>query len=81
MLIYFIFLFYFCCQESPTEQVIMWDIHRTFPAHDYFKSTGGKGQEMLYKISKVSLEFTFFHLLEIIIVKKVVKQIVFRACQ
>lgn len=38
----------------------MWDIHRTFPAHDYFKSTGGEGQEMLYKISKVSLEFIFF---------------------
>ena len=37
----------------------MWDIHRTFPAHDYFKSTGGEGQEMLYKISKVSIEFIF----------------------
>ena len=43
----------------------MWDIHRTFPAHDYFKSSGGEGQEMLYKISKVSLEFTFFHSLKI----------------
>ena len=32
----------------------MWDIHRTFPAHEYFKSSGGEGQEMLYKISKVS---------------------------
>lgn len=39
-------------KESPTEQVIMWDIHRTFPAHEYFKSSGGEGQEMLYKISK-----------------------------
>lgn len=39
-------------KESPTEQVIMWDIHRTFPAHEYFKSSGGQGQEMLYKISK-----------------------------
>jgi len=43
----------------------MWDIHRTFPAHDYFKSTGGEGQEMLYKISKVSLEFIFFHSLKL----------------
>ena len=60
----------------------MWDIHRTFPAHDYFKSTGGEGQEMLYKISKVSLEFTFFHSLEIIsIVKKVFKETVFLTCQ
>jgi len=39
-------------KESPTEQVIVWDIHRTFPAHEYFKSSGGEGQEMLYKISK-----------------------------
>ena len=49
---------FFCIfvnQESPTEQVIVWDIHRTFPAHEYFKSSGGEGQEMLYKISKVSL--------------------------
>ena len=48
----------------------MWDIHRTFPAHDYFKSTGGEGQEMLYKISKVSLEFKFFHSTEIYYCKK-----------
>ncbi|XP_015775481.1 PREDICTED: rab GTPase-activating protein 1-like [Acropora digitifera] len=45
-------------KESPTEQVIVWDIHRTFPAHEYFKSSGGEGQEMLYKISKVSLAVT-----------------------
>lgn len=43
---------HFIKKESPTEQVIMWDIHRTFPAHEYFKSSGGEGQEMLYKISK-----------------------------
>ena len=55
---------FFCIfinQESPTEQVIVWDIHRTFPAHEYFKSSGGEGQEMLYKISKVSLAY-FMHL-------------------
>lgn len=40
-------------QESPTEQVIVWDIHRTYPAHEYFKEIGGEGQESLYKISKV----------------------------
>lgn len=40
-------------QESPTEQVIVWDIRRTYPAHDYFKDNGGPGQEALYKISKV----------------------------
>lgn len=31
----------------------MRDIHRTFPAHDYFKESQGKGQQSLYKISKV----------------------------
>lgn len=30
----------------------MRDIHRTFPAHDYFKESNGLGQEALYKISK-----------------------------
>ncbi|CAD6185269.1 unnamed protein product [Caenorhabditis auriculariae] len=39
-------------KECPSEQVIMRDIHRTFPAHDYFKQSGGEGQEALYKISK-----------------------------
>ncbi|EFO96675.1 hypothetical protein CRE_17212 [Caenorhabditis remanei] len=43
----------FLNQPCPSEQVIMRDIHRTFPAHDYFKESGGKGQESLYKISKV----------------------------
>ncbi|PIC15135.1 hypothetical protein B9Z55_022227 [Caenorhabditis nigoni] len=43
----------FLSQPCPSEQVIMRDIHRTFPAHDYFKESGGKGQESLYKISKV----------------------------
>ena len=39
-------------QDSPSEQVILRDINRTFPAHDYFKETGGVGQDSLYKISK-----------------------------
>lgn len=42
----------FVLQESPNEQVILRDINRTFPAHDYFKETGGVGQDTLYKISK-----------------------------
>ena len=40
-------------QESPCEQVIFRDINRTFPAHDYFRETGGVGQDSLFKISKV----------------------------
>ncbi|VTJ71763.1 Hypothetical predicted protein, partial [Marmota monax] len=38
--------------DSAQESVITRDIHRTFPAHDYFKDTGGDGQESLYKICK-----------------------------
>lgn len=39
-------------KESISEQVILRDIHRTFPAHDFFKEPNGQGQEFLYKISK-----------------------------
>lgn len=41
-------------QESPQDSAITRDINRTFPAHDYFKDTGGDGQDSLYKICKVS---------------------------
>uniref|UniRef100_A0A8R1DH82 Rab-GAP TBC domain-containing protein n=1 Tax=Caenorhabditis japonica TaxID=281687 RepID=A0A8R1DH82_CAEJA len=40
-------------QPCPSEQIIMRDIHRTFPAHDHFKHAGGDGQQSLYNISKV----------------------------
>lgn len=39
-------------QESSCEGVILRDINRTFPAHDFFKETGGLGQDSLYRISK-----------------------------
>ncbi|XP_006017770.1 rab GTPase-activating protein 1-like isoform X1 [Alligator sinensis] len=39
-------------KDSVQESVITRDIHRTFPAHDYFKDTEGDGQESLYKICK-----------------------------
>ncbi|EPB78677.1 TBC domain protein [Ancylostoma ceylanicum] len=39
-------------KDCPSEQVILRDIHRTFPAHENFKEAGGEGQESLYKISK-----------------------------
>ncbi|MCJ8742822.1 hypothetical protein PDJAM_G00086740 [Pangasius djambal] len=38
--------------ESPQDSAITRDINRTFPAHDYFKDTGGDGQDSLYKICK-----------------------------
>ena len=40
-------------QDSAQEGVITRDIHRTFPAHDYFKDSDGDGQDSLYKICKV----------------------------
>ncbi|XP_003699843.1 GTPase activating protein and centrosome-associated isoform X2 [Megachile rotundata] len=39
-------------KESSCESVILRDISRTFPAHDYFKETGGLGQDSLYRISR-----------------------------
>lgn len=39
-------------KDSPCEPTILRDINRTFPAHDYFKETGGIGQDSLYKLSK-----------------------------
>ena len=42
----------FLAQDSSSEQTIVRDISRTFPAHEYFKEAGGVGQEALFKISK-----------------------------
>lgn len=39
-------------KESTCEGVILRDINRTFPAHDFFREAGGIGQDALYKISK-----------------------------
>ena len=41
-------------QDSPSEAVIQRDVNRTFPAHDFFKESGGLGQDSLYRISKVT---------------------------
>nr|XP_029733600.1 rab GTPase-activating protein 1-like isoform X1 [Aedes albopictus] len=39
-------------KETSCENVIQRDINRTFPAHRYFKDSGGMGQDSLYKVSK-----------------------------
>uniref|UniRef100_A0A0N4Z4K9 PID domain-containing protein n=1 Tax=Parastrongyloides trichosuri TaxID=131310 RepID=A0A0N4Z4K9_PARTI len=39
-------------KQCPCDSVILRDIHRTFPAHEYFKEPDGPGQQALYKISK-----------------------------
>uniref|UniRef100_A0AAY4BIH5 Rab GTPase-activating protein 1 n=1 Tax=Denticeps clupeoides TaxID=299321 RepID=A0AAY4BIH5_9TELE len=42
-----------CTNAEPRDDsAITRDINRTFPAHDYFKDTGGDGQDSLYKICK-----------------------------
>lgn len=42
-------------KESSSERIIINDLNRTFPAHEYFKEQGGIGQESLYKLSRVNL--------------------------
>ncbi|XP_061189022.1 rab GTPase-activating protein 1-like isoform X2 [Saccostrea echinata] len=39
-------------KDSPSEGVIQRDINRTFPAHTFFKQSGGLGQDSLYRICK-----------------------------
>lgn len=39
-------------KETSCETVIQRDINRTFPAHKFFKESGGMGQDSLYKVSK-----------------------------
>jgi Rab GTPase-activating protein 1 len=38
-------------KETKSEQIILRDIGRTFPAHDFFRDDGS-GQESLYKVSR-----------------------------
>ena len=40
-------------QECVNEDQIKRDIHRTFPANDFFKDDQGPGQEALLKLTKV----------------------------
>uniref|UniRef100_A0A0K8TSK8 Putative rab gtpase-activating protein 1-like isoform x3 n=1 Tax=Tabanus bromius TaxID=304241 RepID=A0A0K8TSK8_TABBR len=39
-------------KETKCENVIQRDIHRTFPANQLFKESGGSGQDALFKVSK-----------------------------
>ena len=41
----------FITKETKSEQIILRDIGRTFPAHDFFRDDGS-GQESLYKVSR-----------------------------
>jgi hypothetical protein len=43
-------------KESASERIIINDLNRTFPAHEYFKEQGGIGQEGLYRLSRVGLK-------------------------
>jgi len=39
-------------KDSPHEQVILWDVTRTFPAHEIFREADGQGRESLHRICK-----------------------------
>jgi hypothetical protein len=39
-------------KESKCEDIILRDVHRTFPAHESFREKSGMGQESLYKVSR-----------------------------
>lgn len=39
-------------KDTKCETVILSDIHRTYPAHKFFRETGGAGQDSLFKVSK-----------------------------
>lgn len=39
-------------RDCPCDGVIQRDVHRTFPAHEFFRESGGAGQDSLYKICK-----------------------------
>jgi hypothetical protein len=39
-------------KESKCEDIILRDVHRTFPAHELFREKSGSGQESLYKVSR-----------------------------
>lgn len=39
-------------QESPCEETIERDLHRTFPAHEFFAESGGLGQDSLFRLTK-----------------------------
>lgn len=46
-------MFLICLQASPHEQMIEWDINRTFTGHEYFRARDGEGQDNLSKICRV----------------------------
>jgi hypothetical protein len=60
-------------KESASERIIINDLNRTFPAHEYFKEQGGIGQESLYKLSRVCVnqkkKKLFFFLFQIFLLK------------
>ncbi|KAG0166298.1 GTPase-activating protein [Apophysomyces sp. BC1034] len=39
-------------QASPQEKVIVRDLSRTFPTHEFFREQDGKGQEVLFNVIK-----------------------------
>ncbi|CAF3908515.1 unnamed protein product [Rotaria sp. Silwood1] len=46
-------------KELASERIIINDLNRTFPAHEYFKEQGEISQETLYKLSRMPEEQAF----------------------
>ena len=44
---------YLLGQESPSKSVILWDLERTFPAHEKYKEKNGEGQQQLFRVNAV----------------------------
>ena len=40
--------------EAHWSRVIIWDLARTYPGHEFFKDKHGEGQKLLYNLNKAS---------------------------
>lgn len=47
---------YLLGQDSPSKAVILWDLERTFPAHEKYREKGGEGQQQLFRVNAVRTE-------------------------
>lgn len=44
---------YLLGQDSPSKSVILWDLERTFPAHEKYREKNGEGQQQLFRVNAV----------------------------
>ena len=51
--------YFLVTKESSSDRIMINDLNRTFPVHEYFKEQGGVGQESLFKLSRVNFHRHF----------------------